>query len=138
MTFSIGNLKFLDTVQFMASSLDTLVENLKTTKSQHKFDKFNNMKKHFTEEELELICQKGVYPYEYIDGDEEKFKEIGLPPRKAFYSKLRLSGISKKEYKHAQHVYTKFKCRTFQDYHDLYLKSDVLLLSDVFENFRNN
>ena len=77
-----------------------------------------------------------MYPYEYIDGDEEKFKEIGLPPRKAFYSKLRLSGISKKEYKHAQNVYKKFKCQSFQDYHDLYLKSDVLLLSDVFEDFR--
>jgi hypothetical protein len=136
MTFSIGDLKFLDTAQFMASTLDTLVKKLKT-KNLDKFENFNSMKQHFNEEELELICQKGVYPYEYID-DLEKFKETELPPRKAFYSKLRLSGISKNEYKHAQNVYKKFKCDTFQDYHNLYLKSDVLLLSDVFENFRNN
>jgi hypothetical protein len=134
MTFSIGDLKFLDTAQFMPSSLDTLIKNLKT-KNLDKFEKFNSMKQHFNAEELELICQKGVYPYEYID-DLEKFKETELPPRKAFYSKLRLSGISKNEYKHAQNVYKKFNCDTFQDYHNLYLKSDVLLLSDVFENFR--
>jgi hypothetical protein len=134
MTFSIGDLKFLDTAQFMASSLDTLVKNLKT-KNLDKFEKFNSLKQHLNEEELELICQKGFYPYEYID-DPEKLKETGLPPRKAFYSKLRLSGISKKEYKHAQNIYNKFKCYTFQDYHNLYLTSDVLLLSDVFEHFR--
>ena len=77
------------------------------------------MKQHFNDEELELICQKGVYPYEYID-DIEKLKEKQLPPRKAFYSKLKLSGISKNEYKHAKNVYNKFNCQSFQDYHNLY------------------
>ena len=77
----------------MPSSLDTLVNNLKT-KNKDQFEKFNSMKQHFNDEELELICQKGVYPYEYID-DIENLKEKQLPPRKAFYSKLRLSGISK-------------------------------------------
>ena len=134
MTFSIGDIKFLDTAQFMPSSLDTLVKNLKT-KNKDNFEKFNSMKQHFNDEELELICQKGSYPYEYID-DIEKLKEPQLPPRKAFYSKLRLSGISKNEYKHAQNVYNKFNCQNFQDYHNPYLNSDVLLLSDVFENFR--
>ena len=83
---------------------------------------------------MQLICKKGVYPYEWVD-DNEKFKHEGLPPRKAFYSKLKLSGISKEEYKHAQIVYKTFKCKTFQDYHDFYLKSYVLLLADIFENF---
>jgi hypothetical protein len=118
----------------MPSSLDTLVNDLKT-KTADKFEKFNNMRQRFNEEELEPICKKGVYPYERMD-DPEKMKETQLPPIKAFYSKLRLSGISKQEYKHAQHVYNKFGCEAFQNYHDLYLKSDVLLLSDVFENFR--
>jgi hypothetical protein len=77
----------------MPSSLDTLVNNRKT-RNQYKFEKFNNMKQHFNEEELELICKKGVYPYEWMD-DPEKFKETQLPPIKAFFSKLRLSGISK-------------------------------------------
>ena len=92
------------------------------------------MKQHFSNEELELICQKGVYPYAYTD-DVEKLKDPELPPSKAFCSKLKLSGISKQAYKHAQNVYHKFKCRTFQDYHDLYLKADVLLSSDVVEHF---
>ena len=78
---------------------------------------------------------KGVYPYEYMD-DVEKFKDTELPPINAFYSKLKLSGISREAHKHGKDVYHKFKCRSFQDYHDLYLKADVLLLSDVFENFR--
>jgi hypothetical protein len=134
MTFSIGNLKFLDTAQFMPDSLETLAENLKTN-NEDRYDNFSNMKQHSNSEELNLICQKGVYPYEYID-NVEKFKDTELPPIKAFYSKLRLSGISPKAYRHAQHVYHKFNCETFQDYHDLYLKADVLLLSDVFENFR--
>jgi hypothetical protein len=127
MTFSIGDIRFSDTAQFMPSSLNTLVENLKTN-NKYYFEQFNSMKQHSNEEELKLICQKGVYPYEYID-DIEKLQEKQLPPIKAFYSKLRLSGISKNENEHAQNVYNKFNCQSFQDYHNLYLKSDVLLLS---------
>jgi hypothetical protein len=134
MTFSIGDLKFCDSAQFMPDSLETLAENLKTS-NEDRYHNFNCMKQNFNQEEINLICQKGVYPYEYID-NVEKFKDTELPPIKAFYSKLRLSGISKEAYKHAQDVYQKFKCKTFQDYHDLYLKADVLLLADVFENFR--
>ena len=94
------------------------------------------MNKEFeTPRHLELMCQKGVYPYEWVDG-EEKFKHEGLPPREAFYSKLKLSDITEKEYEHAQQVYKEFECKTFQDYHDLYLKSGVLLLADAFEKFR--
>ena len=84
-----------------------------------------------------MICQKGVYPYEWMD-DKENFKLEGLPARKDFYSRLKMSGISKADYKHAQEVCKQFKCKTFQDYHDLYLNSDVLLLADMFENFMNN
>ena len=54
------------------------------------------MKQEFeTPRHLELICQKGVYPYEWVDG-EEQFKREGLPPREAFYSKLKLSDITEK------------------------------------------
>ena len=69
---------------------------------------------------MELICQQWVYPYEWVDGD-DKFQHEGLPSRKDFYSKLRLSGITKKEYAHAKLVYRTFKCKTFQYYHDIYI-----------------
>ena len=70
--------------------------------------------------------------------DPEKLKDTKLPPIKAFHSKLKLSGISKSEYKHAQKVYKEFGCEASQDYHDLYLKSDVLLLSDIVVNFKKH
>ena len=66
----------------------------------------------------------------------EKLSETQLPPKEEFYSKLNDEDITDDDYQHAINVWNTFKCKTIRDYHDLYLKSDVLLLSDVFENFR--
>ena len=67
----------------------------------------------------------------------EKFQNTCLPPKEAFYSSLKDEHISDADYEHAQRVFDTFQCQNLGDYHDLYLKSDVLLLADVFENFRN-
>ena len=67
----------------------------------------------------------------------EKLKETTLPPKEAFYSRLNVEGISDEDYAHAQKVWKTFKMEYFKDYHELYNKVDVLLLADVFENFRN-
>ena len=120
---------FKDSLKFMSSSLGALVNNLPK-------DGFKNISKYYTPEEVELIKQKGFYPYEYMD-TEEKFNITKLPPREAFYSKLSGRGISEKDYKHAWNVWHTFKMKTFKDYHELYNETDVLLLADVFENFRN-
>ena len=120
---------FKDSLKFMSSSLEALVNNLPK-------DGFKNISKYYTPEEVELIKQKGFYPYEYMN-TEEKFKNTKLPPREAFYSKLSGRGISEKDYKHAWNVWHTFKMKTFKDYHELYNETDVLLLADVFENFRN-
>ena len=61
---------------------------------------------------------------------------LKLPPKDSFYSKLNDEAITDDDYSHALNVWSAFKCRSLRDYHNLYLKSDVLLLSDVFESFR--
>ena len=79
--------------------------------------------------------RKGVYPYEYMDSW-ERFAESKLLPKEAFFSKLSDQHISDEEYRHAQRVWEVFNCKTLVDYHDLYNRSDVLLVSEVFETFR--
>ena len=78
-----------------------------------------------------VLLRKGVYPYEYMD-DEKK-----LPSKGSFYSSLTMEDISDTDYKHANNVFKKCNLNNLGDYHDLYVRSDTLLLADVFENFRN-
>ena len=120
---------FKDSLKFMSSSLGALVNNLPK-------DAFKNLLKYFTPKQAEILKQKGFYPYEYMD-TEEKFNDTKLPPREAFYSKLSGKGITEKDYKHAWNVWNSFKMKTFKEYHELYNITDVLLLTDVFENFRD-
>ena len=68
---------------------------------------------------------------------QEKLKETKLPPKEAFYSKLNNEDISDEDYTHAQRVWEAFGMKTLEKYHNLYNKLDVLLLTDVFENFRD-
>ena len=120
---------FKDSLKFMSSSLGVLVNNLPK-------DAFKNLLNYFTPKQAEILKQKGFYPYEYMDS-EEKFNDTKLPPREAFYSNLSGKGITEKDYKHAGDVWNSFKMKTFKEYHELYNITDVLLLADVFENFRD-
>ena len=83
-----------------------------------------------------MLLRKGVYPYEYMDSW-EKFDETTLPLKKDFYSILNLENISDEDYPHAQKIWDEFKIKHLGEYHDLYVQSDTLLLSDIFQNFRN-
>ena len=83
-----------------------------------------------------MLLRKGVYPYEYID-IWERFDETSLPEKKVFYSELHLEDITDEDYTHAQKVFEELKLKTVGGYDDLYVKSDTILLADVFENFRN-
>ncbi|KAL4127493.1 hypothetical protein QTP88_011660 [Uroleucon formosanum] len=128
-TFTI---RFVDTCRFMASKLETLAKNLLT----RNFSKFRESAKYFDARDMPLVTRKGVYPYEYTDGW-DKLNESSLPPNEEFYSTLNESAITEDEYTHAKEVWEHFGCRTLGEYSDLYLKIDVLLLADVFENFRD-
>ena len=83
-----------------------------------------------------MLLRKVIYPYEYMDSW-NKFDQDELPPVKSFYSELTMNNITNSDYRHAQRVFKTFNSKNLGDYHDLYVQSDVLLLANVFENFRN-
>ena len=129
MAFMLGkHLLFLDSFQFMSSSLDNLTKNLPD-------DAFIFTQQEFTGEQFNLMKQKGTYPYDYMDSF-QKFNDTQLPIKKDFFSILYNQHITHEQYDHAQTVWNTFNLKTMGDYHDLYLKSDTLLLADIFENFR--
>jgi hypothetical protein len=124
-------LRFLDSFKFMASSLDKLVKGL----GKDDFKNLDLMTTHYTKEQQGMLKQKGVYPYEDMDGF-NKLEEASLPPKSKFFSRFNNENISDADYRRAQDVWNTFNMKTMRDYHDLYLKTDVLLLADVMENFR--
>lgn len=132
LTFNWDNIHFIDSIQFMASSLEELAKNLNYDDKVNTRDYF----KKFGDNATKLIIEKGIFPYDWFSG-KDKMACNKLPSMNNFYSKLTETNITKEEYERAINVWNTFKCKTFQDYHDLYLITDVLLLSDVFENFRN-
>ena len=74
MAFTINkNLVFIDSMQFMNSSLDALIKNLSD-------NDFTYLSEEFSDDLLKLVKQKGVYPYEYMNRF-KKFSEDKLPDR---------------------------------------------------------
>ena len=130
MAFTINKrLVFIDSMQFMNSSLDSLVKNLSDNDFKYLSEKFSG-------EFLELVKQKRVYPYEYMNSF-KNFSEDKLPDRSKFFSFLNNVCISEKDYLKANNIWNVFKMNKMGDYHDLYLKTAFLLLADVFEKFIN-
>ena len=84
-----------------------------------------------------MLLRKGVYPYEYMDGW-NKFNGKLIPCKESFYSSLTLENIFEVDYAHANNVFKKFNLNNLGEYHDLYVRSDTLLLADIFENFRQS
>ena len=115
-------------VDKLSSSLDLLVNNL--NKGGHEFWGFEN----YSWEQHELLIRKGVYPYEYMDSW-NKFNRSLFSIDK-FYINLNTSGISDGDYEHARKVWKEFQIKNMGEYHDLYLRTDVILLANVFESFR--
>ena len=130
-------LRFINSVKFMASSLDSLMNNSvrggdSRKSTGRKLFGFED----YSELQYELLTRKGIYPYEYMSSW-DRFEEVQLPPIEAFYSNLSTSSISEDDYQHTQKVWKEFGIRNLGDYHDLCLQTDVILLANVFEAFRD-
>lgn len=124
-------IKFIDTSRLISASLEKLACNLSSDKS-----KFRETIKVFKEGNLDLVTRKGSFPYEYCD-DWSTLDETALPPIDKFYTSLTELTISPDDYERAKYVWNKFGIKTLGEYSDWYLMVDVLLLTDVFENFRD-
>jgi predicted nucleic acid-binding Zn ribbon protein len=142
-TFGFKRLSFKDSFSFLTASLDKLVgltkyENYDPKKAKEELTMSDEWDKRFKFskrnpyvddlDDLDLLTDKGVYPYDYFEQ---------LPPKKAFYSKLTETNISDDEYERAKKIWKHFGIKNLGEYHDLYSRTDVLLLTDIFENFRD-
>ena len=142
-TFGFKRLSFKDSFSFLTASLDKLVgltkyENYDPKKAKEELTMSDEWDKRFKFrkrnpyvddlDDLDLLTDKGVHPYDYFEQ---------LPPKKAFYSKLTETNISDDEYERAKKIWKHFGIKNLGEYHDLYSRTDVLLLTDIFENFRD-
>ena len=132
------NLVFIDIMQFINSSLKKLVKNLLG-------DDFKYLTEEFGSENLELIKQRDVYPYDYMNSF-KRFNEEKLSHEKCFYNSKKHgttgddgekldSDISNEDYLMCKKVWKEFNMKYISDYQDHYLEKGVLLLADVFEKF---
>ena len=121
LTLSIGKyITFKDSLQFLGASLEQIGKNLRASG----MGKFKMLRAEFpgaNSDQLDLLLRKQVYPYEYMDSW-ERFNETSLPPKDAFYNKLRDQPLTDIDYAHAQKVWSAFGCKTILDYHHIYLK----------------
>ena len=118
---------FIDIIHFLNNSLNNLVEN----SGENDFYHLNHL---ILSTVLDLLKKKRFFPYDYW-GSFEKFKE-GLPSKDKFYNTSTNCAINDKNYEHVLNICKAFTINNIKDYHDLYLKVDVLLLACVFETFR--
>ena len=144
------SLSVKDSFSFITASLDKLVPMTKydntDEKERSKWVLRDNWQSNFrysskndiikTEKCLDLLTEKGVYPYDYMNAF-DKFHDEQLPSKEQFYSRLTEEDITNDDYNKAKQIWKHFDIKNMGEYHDLYLKTDVLLLTDAFENFRD-
>ena len=138
-------IKFMSNLCFVNAMNETLTFECVDCKKEYKKDlnkklieRFSNVYEFcgYDMNKFMILFRKGVYPYEHMD-EWDKFNEKELPSKGSFYSNLTMEDISYTDYAHANNVFKKSDIKNLGEYHDLYVRSDTLLLADVFENFRN-
>ncbi len=136
----INSFVFKDTARFLTNSLKNLAD--VHYKSFKKFDKLlksdlcQNAAGELSQEKYELLATgKQFFPHDFIKS-QETLAMTSMPPKEAFYNKLTQKHITDSDYEHALKVWRVFECNTLFDYMMVYLRVDVLLLFEVFEQFR--
>ena len=121
------SIKIIDSLAFLQSNLNDLSKDLDN-------DLKIITKNHF-QDKFEVVHKKlDNFPYNYVNKDNLEIKE--LPDKKYFYNMLKLKDITDKEYKIVKKIYENMKFKNIREYLECYLKSDITLLADVFNNFR--
>jgi DNA polymerase type B, organellar and viral/Recombination endonuclease VII len=126
-------IRFIDSLQFLLSSLMNLGSMLQTNQKQY----LNSLRNELPEE---ARTGKGIFPYSFVTGrDVLDEPRTDLPPREeAFYDTLSDSvNVSEDDFQRARTVWRLCGCTSLKDYMLIYLKVDVFLLADVFETFRS-
>ena len=137
-----------DSFSFRTASLDKLVSMTKYDNTDEKDEskwilrdhwqsdcRYSSQSDIFKQKKcLDLLIEKGVYPYDYTNAF-EKIHEEQLPPKEQFYSRLSEEDITNDDCNKAKQKRKHFNIKNMGVYHDLYLQTDVLLLTDVLESF---
>ena len=122
-----GCIRFIDSYRILSSGLDSLVKNLDE-------DDFKILKEGFPDK-WQYLNKKLAYPYEYFNGIDDYKKPVHNLENKDFFSKLKNKCPDDKEIDRTREIIKKFNIKNGEELTQLYLKSDVILLADVFEKF---
>lgn len=132
LSIQVSGIRFMDSISFLQDSLDNLASNLSDEDKKITKEYFKKYK------DISLLLKKGVYPYSWVS-DVSKFDATALPTREEWRNDLDGGAmVSEKDYERAWEIWDTYKCKTFRDYHKLYLSVDVTLLADIFEKFRTS
>ena len=121
-------IRFLDSLRILDASIEQLAYELPTEEMEETI-------KYFPDVPNDILKGKGFYPYDYMDSA-EKLNVKFLPTHINFFSSLKNKNITLNEYEKARQGWKAFKCKNMSDYTRIYCIRDVLLLCDIFENFR--
>jgi len=128
-SFQFGCLRFLDSYRFLSSSLDNLAKSLIDNELKILKEYYPN------DNDFQLMRYKGAIPYSFYKTHED-FNVTELL-KEQFYDELRDEYVKDEVYERTLNIWNHFKCKNHGDLVDIYLKSDVLLLTDIFESFRD-
>ena len=126
-----------DSLQFLPASLEQLTASLAKTGRGNFYNLHEVVVKIYPESDVKLLERKGVFCYNYIEIF-ARLEEPVLPPREAFFNNCGSVKCSAADNAHAKHVFANYQCESLKDYMQLYLFSDICLLTDVFQMFGNN